>query len=65
MPQMDGHHLTDRIKTDNRLKELPLIIFSSLITQDLYHKGERVGADAQVSKPEIVKLVQHIDQLVK
>ena len=65
MPQMDGHHLTDRIKTDNRLKELPLIIFSSLITQDLYHKGERVGADAQVSKPEIVKLVQYIDQLVK
>lgn len=64
MPQMDGHHLTDRVKKDPRLHELPIIIFSSLITNDLFHKGERVGADAQVSKPEIVSLVQYIDELV-
>lgn len=64
MPQMDGHHLTDKIKKDDRLKDIPVIVFSSLITDDLYHKGEKVGADAQISKPEIVSLVQHIDQLV-
>lgn len=64
MPQMDGHHLTDLIKKDNRLKDLPVIVFSSLITDDLYHKGDKVGADAQVSKPEIVDLVQEIDALV-
>src|SRR5699024_8048750 len=45
MPQMDGHHLTDRIKKDLRLNDIPVIIFSSLITQDLYHKGESVGAE--------------------
>jgi len=65
MPQMDGHHLTDKIKKDAYLKELPVVIFSSLITGDLHHKGEKVGADAQVSKPEIVTLVQQIDNLVK
>lgn len=65
MPQMDGHHLTDRVKKDSRLHELPVIIFSSLITNDLFHKGERVGANAQVSKPEIVRLVEHIDELVQ
>jgi len=64
MPQMDGHHLTDKIKKDARLQDVPVIIFSSLITDDLYHKGEKVGADAQISKPEIVSLVQQIDQLV-
>lgn len=61
MPQMDGHHLTDKIKKNERLKDIPIIIFSSLITEDLFHKGEKVGASAQVSKPEIVKLVKAID----
>ena len=65
MPQMDGHHLTDRVKNDDNLKHLPVIVFSSLITDQLFYKGEKVGADAQVSKPEIVKLVQEIDALVQ
>lgn len=64
MPKMDGHHLTKRIKEHQDLKELPVIIFSSLITDDLRHKGEVVGATAQVSKPEIVELVKYIDQYV-
>ncbi|KHE67523.1 chemotaxis protein [Halobacillus sp. BBL2006] len=61
MPRMDGHHLTKLIKEDHSLSKLPIIIFSSLITDDLRHKGEVVGADAQVSKPEIVELVRWID----
>ncbi|WLV24010.1 chemotaxis protein [Aciduricibacillus chroicocephali] len=61
MPQMDGHHLTDKVKKNERLSNIPVIIFSSLITDDLFHKGEKVGASAQVSKPEIVKLVKEID----
>lgn len=64
MPQMDGHHLTKQIKEIPRLSEVPVIIFSSLITNDLFHKGERVGASAQVSKPEIVSLVENIDKLI-
>lgn len=50
MPQMDGHHLTKVIKEDEIGRELPVVIFSSLITEDLEHKGAGVGADAQVSK---------------
>jgi two-component system, chemotaxis family, chemotaxis protein CheV len=61
MPQMDGHHLTKRIREDDKLRKLPVIIFSSLITDDLRHKGEKVGATAQVSKPEIGELVNMID----
>ncbi|MTH53114.1 response regulator [Bacillus mangrovi] len=64
MPQMDGHHLTKRIKEDSRLQELPVIIFSSLITNDLLHKGEKVGAAGQVSKPEIGELVALIDRFI-
>jgi two-component system, chemotaxis family, chemotaxis protein CheV len=64
MPQMDGHHLTKRIKEDSRLRNIPVIIFSSLITDDLKHKGERVGAQDQVSKPEINELVLKIDKYI-
>lgn len=64
MPQMDGHTLTRRIKEHSILRNLPVIIFSSLITGDLKHKGESVGADAQLSKPEIDKLVEIIDKYV-
>jgi two-component system, chemotaxis family, chemotaxis protein CheV len=64
MPQMDGHHLTKRIKEDSRLKNIPVIIFSSLITDDLKHKGERVGAEDQISKPQINELVMKIDKYI-
>ena len=31
MPQMDGHHLLKRIKENDKLRNLPVFIFSSLI----------------------------------
>lgn len=65
MPKLDGHTLTRRIKEDKVLKKLPIIIFSSLITGDLRHKGESVGADAQLSKPEVGQLVELIDAIAK
>ncbi|MGL4761138.1 MAG: chemotaxis protein [Sarcina sp.] len=63
MPRMDGHTLTRKIKEHDQLKRLPIIIFSSLITRDLEHKGLSVGADAQFSKPEVEKLIEWIDNL--
>ena len=53
MPSMDGHSLCRKIKEDNELKHIPVILFSSLITDKLRHKGDAVGADDQISKPEI------------
>ena len=64
MPQMDGHHLTKKIKTHPELKKLPVIIFSSLITDDLRHKGDQVGAEDQISKPEIAELILRMDKLM-
>ncbi|KIL47527.1 chemotaxis protein [Jeotgalibacillus campisalis] len=63
MPQMDGHHFTKKVKEHSTLSKLPIILFSSLITEDLRHKGNQVGADAQISKPQINELVQCIDRL--
>ena len=64
MPQMAGHHLTKLIKGDPILCKLPVIHFSSLINEEMRRKGEQVGADAQLSKPEIANLVALIDRLI-
>ncbi|MBE5940550.1 MAG: chemotaxis protein CheV [Lachnospiraceae bacterium] len=64
MPLMDGHRLTKLVKTDDKLKNIPLVIFSSLISTEMFEKGKALGADAQMSKPEIGNLVQIIDSLL-
>lgn len=64
MPQMDGHHLCKRIKEDPQLHKIPVVIFSSLISDEMRHKGEEVGADAQLAKPDIVHLVEVVDGLI-
>lgn len=64
MPLMDGHRLTKLVKSDDATKDIPIIIFSSLVNDEMKRKGESLGADAQLSKPEIGKLVQLVDSLV-
>ena len=64
MPLMDGHRLTKLIKTDKELQNIPVIIFSSLINDEMRLKGDSVGADVQLSKPEIGLLVHEIDKLL-
>ncbi len=64
MPVMDGHRLTKLIKTDDATKHIPVIIFSSLVNDEMRKKGESLGADAQLSKPEIGNLVRLVDGLL-
>jgi len=63
MPRMDGHRLTKLIKSDQVLKDIPVVIFSSLIDENMQKKGREVGANAQLSKPEIASLVGIIDTM--
>ena len=64
MPLMDGHRLTKLCKTDEFLKKIPVVIFSSLVNEEMRRKGELLGADAQLTKPEIGMLVDAIDRLI-
>ncbi len=64
MPLMDGHHLLKLIREDPQTADIPVIIFSSLINEEMRRKGEQLGANAQLSKPEIGNLVTQIDELV-
>lgn len=64
MPLMDGHRLTKLVKEDDETKDIPVVIFSSLVNDEMKRKGESLGADAQLSKPEIGNLVRVVDELV-
>lgn len=65
MPEMDGHRLTKLVKDDPETTDIPIIIFSSLVNDEMKRKGEALGANAQLSKPEIGNLVRIVDGLVK
>ena len=62
MPRIDGLHLTSRVRESRELKSLKVVLFSSLVTDDNRKKGEEVGADAQIAKPELASVVSVIDQ---
>lgn len=64
MPQMDGHRLIKLVRDTEGLKHIPIVIFSSLINDDMKRKGDLLGANAQISKPEIGSLVNILDNLI-
>ena len=64
MPQMDGHRLLKLVRGNDRLKDVPFILFSSLINEEMRLKGEELGASAQISKPEIGQLIDLLDKFI-
>ncbi|WP_027179162.1 chemotaxis protein [Maridesulfovibrio bastinii] len=65
MPLMDGFSLTKWIREDPDLSSIPVVLYSSLITEELRHKGESVGADEQVSKPDLHLLPGKVINLIE
>ena len=64
MPKMDGHRLTKLIKDDSVLSRIPVLLFSSLINEQMIAKGKTVGADGQFSKPQITELINYLTALL-
>jgi two-component system chemotaxis response regulator CheV len=63
MPKMDGLHLTSQLRKDPRLSQMPIIIFSSMASDDNRRKWGELGAAAIITKPDIPQLVELIDTL--
>ncbi len=64
MPEMDGHTLTKLVKEHPDLKQLPVILFSSLISEVVRQKGLAVGADDQIAKPDLPELTHRALSLI-
>ena len=65
MPRMDGHNFCKRIKGNTGYDGIPVMLFSSLINDLARHKGEAVGADDQISKPELGQLVTRLQDCLR
>lgn len=63
MPQMDGLHLTSLVRKNNVLNELPIVIFSSLASEDNKRKWIGLGANHILTKPDLPNLVKVADDL--
>lgn len=64
MPQMDGLTFCRHIKEDQHLSGIPVVIFSSLINEQMAQKCKEVGADAYLSKPRSKELILKIDEIL-
>jgi two-component system chemotaxis response regulator CheV len=64
MPKMDGLTLTRRVKEDKNLARIPVIVFSSVMAEDIKRKAQSVGADAQITKPEMNNLLEKVIELL-
>jgi CheY-like chemotaxis protein len=56
MPRVDGHRLTRQIRENAVLRETPVFLLSSIVSNDNQKKGEQVGATAQLAKPRYDEL---------
>lgn len=63
MPKMDGLTLCRSVKQDPRLKEMHVVLFSSLINTQMIQKCRKVEADHYVSKSETADLIKILDRL--
>ena len=66
MPRMTGFELTERIRADERLRDIPVIIVTSRDTVDDRRRGFEAGADAYVLKREFdqTQLLDTVRRLV-
>ncbi|MBI2419753.1 MAG: response regulator [Ignavibacteriales bacterium] len=59
MPNLDGFELIKSIREDERYKEIPIIILSSLAGSAEIEKGLKSGANSYLVKPFDPKRVQY------
>lgn len=64
MPKMDGLSFCKTMRTELKMNEIPLLFFSSLITEPMLVKCKTVGGDGAFSKPQINMIVSEIERLI-
>jgi len=65
MPGMDGYVLTRKIKDDPRMKDIPVVMHSSLSAEANVSIGKSVGVDAYVAKFDPRELAKTLEPFIK
>jgi two-component system chemotaxis response regulator CheV len=64
MPQMDGFILTQKIRENEAISDLPIIIHSSLSGKATQDTGIAMGANGYVVKNDIKNLVEALSEII-
>ena len=65
MPRMDGYELTSRIRSDERLRHIPIIMITSRAGAKHKQRALDIGVDDYMSKPyQEDELFRNIDKLL-
>jgi putative two-component system response regulator len=66
MPVMDGYEATKKIKSDDTISHIPLIIISALSDRKAITKGLKLGANEYISKPfDIIEFQLRVKNAIK
>lgn len=66
LPVINGYDVCKRIKSDEKLKHIPVIIFTASVGKNMEEKTRELGADGYVTKPfEPEVLMEKIKKLLK
>ncbi|MGL5285997.1 two-component system, chemotaxis family, response regulator CheV [Aeromonas sp. RU39B] len=63
MPRMDGMHLLKRLRENPMFEQMPIVMFSSIMSEDNRAKALQLGANDTITKPELGRMVGMIDEL--
>ena len=64
MPRMDGMHLLKRLRENDTYSAMPIVMFSSLMSDDNREKALQLGANDTITKPEIGRMITMMDQYI-
>ncbi|AIW15946.1 chemotaxis protein [Vibrio tubiashii] len=64
MPRMDGMHLVKRLRDSDAYSSVPIVMFSSLMSEDNRTKALALGANDTITKPELGKMVTMMDKYI-
>jgi two-component system chemotaxis response regulator CheV len=61
MPEMDGLTLCKKIRQELKWTDIPILVYSSLINEQMIAKCKAVGATSAMSKPAIDQVIRNIE----
>jgi chemosensory pili system protein ChpA (sensor histidine kinase/response regulator) len=66
MPRMDGYELAEHVRSDSRLRHIPIVMITSRAGQKHRRKARKAGANAYLTKPyQEAELVEQVSKILE
>ena len=66
MPRMDGYELAEHVRSDSRLRHIPIVMITSRAGQKHRRRARKAGANAYLTKPyQEAELVEQVSKILE